>query len=107
HPTDLPAAMEAASREAASAFGDSRVFIEKYLTRPRHIEFQILGHARGRVIHVFERECSIQRRHQKIVEESPSVAMTPELRAAMGEAAVQAASAVGYQGAGTVEFMLD
>jgi len=107
HPADLASALEAASREAANAFGDNRVFIEKYISRPRHIEFQILGDARGHVIHAFERECSIQRRHQKIIEESPSVVMTPELRSAMGEAAVQAASAVGYQGAGTVEFMLD
>jgi len=107
HPADLASALEAASREAENAFGDNRVFIEKYISRPRHIEFQILGDARGHVIHAFERECSIQRRHQKIIEESPSVVMTPELRSAMGEAAVQAASAVGYQGAGTVEFMLD
>jgi acetyl/propionyl-CoA carboxylase alpha subunit len=106
-PKNLQAAMASASREAASAFGDDRVFIEKYIQNPRHIEFQILGDAHGNVVHVFERECSIQRRHQKVIEESPSVAMTPELRTAMGDAAVRAAAAVGYRGAGTVEFILD
>jgi acetyl/propionyl-CoA carboxylase alpha subunit len=104
---DLDSAMEAAAREAAAAFGDNRVFIEKYIPKPRHLEFQILGDAHGNVVHVFERECSIQRRHQKIIEETPSTAMTPDLRAAMGAAAVKAASAVGYRGAGTVEFILD
>jgi len=106
-PADLNSALEAASREAAGAFGDNRVFVEKYIRNPRHIEFQILGDARGNVIHVFERECSIQRRYQKIIEESPSVALTPELRAAIGAAAVEAASTVGYRGAGTVEFILE
>jgi acetyl/propionyl-CoA carboxylase alpha subunit len=99
--------MASASREAASAFGDDRVFIEKYIETPRHIEFQILGDAHGNVIHVFERECSIQRRHQKIIEETPSTAVTPELRARMGAAAVAAARAVNYRGAGTVEFILN
>jgi acetyl/propionyl-CoA carboxylase alpha subunit len=104
---DLDSAMKAAAREAAAAFGDNRVFIEKYIPKPRHIEFQILGDAHGNVVHVFERECSIQRRHQKIIEETPSTAMTPHLRAAMGAAAVTAAGTVGYRGAGTVEFILD
>jgi len=106
-PAELKDAMASASREAAAAFGDDRVFVEKYIRRPRHIEFQILGDSHGNAIHVFERECSIQRRHQKIIEETPSPAMTLELRAQMGEAAVAAARAVDYRGAGTVEFMLD
>src|SRR5205085_11246660 len=83
-PPELKDAMASASREAAAAFGDDRVFVEKYIRQPRHIEFQILGDSHGNVIHVFERECSIQRRHQKIIEETPSPAMTPELRAQMG-----------------------
>jgi acetyl-CoA carboxylase biotin carboxylase subunit len=106
-PAELKDAMAAASREAAAAFGDDRVFIEKYIRNPRHIEFQVLGDAHGNAIHVFERECSIQRRHQKIIEEAPSPAMTPELRDRMGSAAVAAARAVDYRGAGTVEFILD
>src|SRR6185295_18585092 len=93
-PAELKDAMAAASREAASAFGNDRVFVEKYIRRPRHIEFQILGDSHGNVVHVFERECSIQRRHQKIIEETPSTAITPALRATMGEAAVAAARAV-------------
>ncbi len=104
---DLAAAVEAAQREAGAAFGDSRVFLEKYITRPRHVEIQIFGDAHGNVVHLFERECSIQRRHQKIIEESPSPALTPELRAKMGQAAVTAAKAIGYTNAGTVEFILD
>lgn len=106
-PSDLAAAVEGASREAEKAFGDGRVFLEKYVTRPRHIEFQIFGDHHGNVVHLFERECSIQRRHQKIVEESPSPALTPELRAKMGEAAIKAAKAIGYTNAGTVEFIVD
>jgi acetyl/propionyl-CoA carboxylase alpha subunit len=106
-PAGLKEAMTSASREAASAFGDDRVFVEKYIRRPRHIEFQILGDAQGNAIHVMERECSIQRRHQKIIEETPSPAMTAELRAQMGAAAVAAARAVSYRSAGTVEFILD
>src|SRR5262249_20889311 len=90
-PADLAEAMASASREAAAAFGNDRVFVEKYIAQPRHIEFQILGDAHGNAIHVFERECSIQRRHQKIVEETPSVAITPQLREQMGSAAVRAA----------------
>jgi len=106
-PAELKDAMASASREAAAAFGNDRVFVEKYIRQPRHIEFQILGDAHGNAIHVFERECSIQRRHQKIIEETPSPVMTPELRAQMGSAAVAAARAVDYRGAGTVEFILD
>jgi acetyl/propionyl-CoA carboxylase alpha subunit len=103
----LPEALSAASREAAKAFGDERVFTEKYIHRPRHIEFQILGDLHGNIVHLFERECSIQRRHQKIIEETPSPAMTPELRTAMGEAALAAARAVNYENAGTVEFIVE
>lgn len=106
-PKELPGALEAAAREAQNAFGDARVFLEKYITRPRHVEFQIFGDHHGHAVHLFERECSIQRRHQKIVEETPCVALSPELRQAMGEAAVKAAQAIGYTNAGTVEFILD
>lgn len=106
-PRELDAALEAAQREAGSAFGDTRVFLEKYIERPRHIEFQIFGDTHGNVVHLFERECSIQRRYQKIVEESPSPALTPELRRRMGDAAVRAARAMGYTNAGTTEFILD
>lgn len=103
---ELANALDAARREANSAFGDARVFVEKYIDRPRHIEFQIFGDRHGNVVHLFERECSVQRRYQKIVEESPSPALTPELRARMGEAAVRAARALNYTNAGTVEFIL-
>jgi acetyl-CoA carboxylase biotin carboxylase subunit len=99
--------MERAISEATSAFGDGSVFIEKYITRPRHIEFQIFGDQHGNVVHLFERECSIQRRHQKVVEEAPSSVLTPALRATMGEAAVNVAKAANYFGAGTVEFIMD
>lgn len=98
-------ALQTAANEARSAFGDSRVFIEKYLDRPRHIEIQILCDTHGNSLHLGERECSIQRRHQKVIEESPSPVMTEELRARMGEAAVKIAGASNYVGAGTVEFM--
>ena len=100
-------ALEAAKREALGAFGDDAVLLERYLSEPRHIEFQILADTHGTTIHVGERECSIQRRHQKIVEEAPSVALSPQLRAEMGAAAVRAAMSVGYVNAGTCEFMLD
>jgi acetyl/propionyl-CoA carboxylase alpha subunit len=93
--------------EAQSAFGDGSVFIEKYVASPRHIEFQILGDSHGNIVHLFERECSIQRRHQKLVEEAPSSCLTPEVRKAMGEAAVNVAKACNYTGAGTVEFLVD
>src|SRR5688572_534934 len=96
-----------ARTEATAAFGNGAVYVEKYLERPRHIEFQILGDTHGNVIHLGERDCSVQRRHQKLVEESPSTAMTPELRAAMGEAAVKGAKAIDYVGAGTMEMLLD
>ena len=103
----LEQSIESAKRESKSAFGDNTVFLEKYLDKPRHIEFQILADEHGNVIHLFERECSIQRRHQKIIEETPSPVMTKELRDKMGKAAVDAAKAVGYTNAGTVEFMVD
>jgi acetyl/propionyl-CoA carboxylase alpha subunit len=104
---ELAASIEAAQREAGAAFGDGRVFLEKYITQPRHVEFQIFGDTHGNVVHLFERECSIQRRHQKIIEESPSPALTPQLRSQMADAAVRAAKAIGYTNAGTVEFILD
>lgn len=104
---DFEEQMERAVSEATSAFGDGSVFIEKYVTRPRHIEFQIFGDKHGNVVHLFERECSIQRRHQKVIEEAPSSVLTPALRKAMGEAAVNVAKAANYYGAGTVEFILD
>jgi len=102
---ELAEATAAARREARSAFGDDRVIVEKYLERPRHIEIQVLADAHGRVVHLGERECSLQRRHQKVVEEAPSPVVGPELRARMGEAAVKLASECGYVGAGTVEFI--
>lgn len=103
----LAESIESSKRESSSAFGDNTVFLEKYLDKPRHIEFQILADEHGNVIHLFERECSIQRRHQKIIEETPSPIMTPALRKEMGDSAVAAAKAVGYTNAGTVEFMVD
>ena len=104
---DLKRAYDTAWNEAERAFGDPTLYLEKYLQRPRHIEFQILADSHGRVIHLGERECSIQRRHQKIIEEAPSAALTPELRAEMGRVAVAAARAAKYENAGTVEFLLD
>jgi len=105
--SELAAALELCASEAKQAFGDDTLYMEHYLERPRHIEVQVFGDYQGRVSHLFERECSVQRRHQKIVEESPSVAVDETLRRQMCEAAVAAASAVGYRGAGTVEFLLD
>ncbi|HMN07188.1 MAG TPA: acetyl-CoA carboxylase biotin carboxylase subunit [Gemmatimonadaceae bacterium] len=96
-----------ARSEALSAFGNGDVYVEKYLTKPRHIEFQIIGDTHGNVIHLGERDCSVQRRHQKLIEEAPSPAMTPELRERMGEAAVRGAKAIDYVGAGTIEMLLD
>lgn len=104
---DFENQMERAVSEATSAFGDGSVFIEKYVTQPRHIEFQIFGDQHGNVIHLFERECSIQRRHQKVIEEAPSSILTPALRKQMGEAAVNVAKAANYYNAGTVEFIVD
>ena len=106
-PADLEAAVRSARREAASAFGDGTVFLERFVTDPRHVEVQILGDTAGTVVHLFERECSIQRRYQKIVEECPSPAVDASLRAALAAAAVTAGQAIGYTGAGTVEFVLD
>jgi acetyl/propionyl-CoA carboxylase alpha subunit len=105
-PQDLAESIAAAQREALNAFGDGTVFLEKYIEAPRHIEFQVLADSFGNTLHLFERECSIQRRHQKIIEETPSPFMTPALRAQMGAAAVAAAQAVGYVNAGTVEFIV-
>ncbi len=107
HADELESQMTRAISEATSAFGDGSVFIEKYVTSPRHIEIQIMADTHGNVIHLFERECSIQRRHQKVVEEAPSSVLTPEIRTKMGEAAINVAKSCDYVGAGTVEFLLD
>jgi acetyl-CoA carboxylase biotin carboxylase subunit len=104
---ELDDSIAACMREAKSAFGDDTIYLERYIERPRHIEFQILADHHGNVVHLFERECSIQRRYQKIVEETPSVALTPELREKMGSVAVKVAKTAGYTNAGTVEFLLD
>ncbi len=106
-PADFPAALEGARREGHSSFGDPAVLIEKYVTTPRHIEVQVFGDQRGEVVHLHERDCSLQRRHQKVIEEAPAPGMTPEVRAAMTGAAVKAARAVAYHSAGTVEFIVD
>jgi acetyl-CoA carboxylase biotin carboxylase subunit len=106
-PSELRRAFEAAAREALAAFGDGSVYLERYLERPRHVEIQVLGDAHGNVVHLAERECSIQRRHQKLVEEAPSPVLTPAERERMGETAVRAAQAVDYRGAGTVEFLYE
>lgn len=106
-PEDLEEQMQRAISEAVSAFGDGSVFIEKFITSPRHIEIQVLGDSHGNIVHLFERECSVQRRHQKVIEEAPSAILTPEIRQQMGEAAVNVARACNYEGAGTVEFIMD
>jgi pyruvate carboxylase subunit A len=102
---ELRAAIEFSRAIVTSTFGLPDIYIEKYLSNPRHIEFQILGDSQGNIIHLGERECSIQRRHQKIIEESPSPVLTPQLRAEMGAMAIRAARRVNYQGAGTMEFL--
>ena len=104
---ELADAVASAQREAASAFGDGTVFLERYVDAPRHIEIQIFGDAHGNVVHLFERECSIQRRHQKIIEEAPSPVVTHELRPRWATPRSPRRSAIGYVGAGTVEFVLD
>ncbi|OYQ34529.1 3-methylcrotonyl-CoA carboxylase [Niveispirillum lacus] len=104
---EFPAALASAKREAKASFGDDRVLIEKYLARPRHVEIQVFADSHGNCVYLFERDCSIQRRHQKVVEEAPAPGMDPAIRARMGQAAVAAAQAIGYVGAGTVEFLLD
>ena len=105
--SELHEAIESAGREALNAFGDERLLIEKYIAKAHHIEFQVFGDQHGNLVHLFERECSVQRRHQKIIEETPSPLLSPELRKEMGQAAVAAAKAVGYYNAGTVEFIFD
>ncbi len=106
-PAELPRALEASRREALAAFGDDTIYLEKLISRARHVEIQVLADTHGQCVYLGERECSIQRRHQKLIEEAPSVAVTPELRAAMGAVAVRASQAVGYTNAGTIEFLLD
>ncbi len=106
-PEEFESSIKGAKSEARNSFGDDRVYIEKYLVEPRHVEFQIMADTHGNVLHIFDRECSIQRRHQKVVEEAPCTILTPELRAEMAEAAVSAAKACDYVGAGTIEFLVD
>ena len=103
----IQAAIDSARREAGSSFGDDTVFLERWVEVSRHVEIQIFADAHGNVVHLFERECSAQRRHQKMVEESPCPALSPSVRSAMGQAAVAAARAVGYRNAGTCEFLLE
>ncbi|AKH19412.1 acetyl/propionyl/methylcrotonyl-CoA carboxylase subunit alpha [Sedimenticola thiotaurini] len=104
---DFLTGLNAAKREAIASFGDDKVLLERYLLAPRHVELQVFADTQGNAVHLFERDCSVQRRHQKVLEEAPAPGMTPELRDAMGEAAINAAKAIGYVGAGTVEFLLD
>ncbi|MBS9719924.1 acetyl/propionyl/methylcrotonyl-CoA carboxylase subunit alpha [Tianweitania sp. BSSL-BM11] len=106
-PDAFPEALASARREAKAAFGDDRVLVEKYILSPRHIEVQVFGDNHGNVVHLFERDCSAQRRHQKVIEEAPAPGMTPEMRAAMTNSAVKAAQAISYSGAGTIEFIVD
>ncbi|TIR34321.1 MAG: acetyl/propionyl/methylcrotonyl-CoA carboxylase subunit alpha [Mesorhizobium sp.] len=107
HPDDFSEALSGARREAKAAFGDDRVLVEKYIDKPRHIEVQVFGDSFGNVVYLYERDCSAQRRHQKVIEEAPAPGMTPALRKAMTEAAVKAAKAINYSGAGTIEFIVD
>ncbi|RUM97304.1 acetyl/propionyl/methylcrotonyl-CoA carboxylase subunit alpha [Pseudaminobacter arsenicus] len=107
HPDDFAEALSGARREAKAAFGDDRVLVEKYVDKPRHIEVQVFGDNFGNAVHLFERDCSAQRRHQKVIEEAPAPGMTPEMRKAMTDAAVTAAKAISYSGAGTIEFIVD
>ncbi|RWM18835.1 acetyl/propionyl/methylcrotonyl-CoA carboxylase subunit alpha [Mesorhizobium sp.] len=107
HPDDFSEALSGARREAKAAFGDDRVLVEKYVDKPRHIEVQVFGDNFGNAVHLYERDCSAQRRHQKVIEEAPAPGMTPTLRKAMTEAAVKAAKAINYSGAGTIEFIVD
>ncbi|MBZ9741116.1 MULTISPECIES: acetyl/propionyl/methylcrotonyl-CoA carboxylase subunit alpha [unclassified Mesorhizobium] len=107
HPDDFSEALSSARREAKAAFGDDRVLVEKYVDKPRHIEVQVFGDSFGNAVHLYERDCSAQRRHQKVIEEAPAPGMTPALRKAMTEAAVKAAKAINYSGAGTIEFIVD
>src|SRR5690606_29368488 len=104
---ELPRLFSGARSEAEAAFGNPDVYLEKYVTRPRHVEIQVLGDGQGTVIHYGERECSIQRRHQKLLEESPSPIVDDDLRLRMGEAAIRGAASVQYEGAGTIEFLVD
>ncbi len=106
-PAEFAEALGSARREAKSAFGDDRVLVEKYIAKPRHIEVQVFGDNHGNVVHLYERDCSLQRRHQKVIEEAPAPGITPEMRAAMTNAAVKAAQAINYSGAGTIEFIVD
>jgi 3-methylcrotonyl-CoA carboxylase alpha subunit len=107
HPDDFPEALASAKREAKAAFGDERVLVEKYVEKPRHIEVQVFGDNHGSAVHLFERDCSAQRRHQKVIEEAPAPGMSAEMRKAMTDAAVKAARAIDYSGAGTIEFIVD
>src|SRR5438477_380185 len=105
--SEMDASLDAARRESKNAFGDDAVYVEKYIVGPRHVEIQVLGDTFGTMLSLNERECSVQRRHQKMIEEAPSIAVTPDIRRAMGDTAVRAAKAAGYVNAGTCEFLLD
>ena len=105
--SEVPSAVGAARREAAASFGDDRLLLERLVARPRHLEVQVMADSHGSVVHLAERDCSVQRRHQKVIEESPGPGVSEEFRAALGRAAVAAAEAVRYEGAGTVEFIVD